>query len=686
MPQYRRSKTHTFVNPYCFVSGLSEKDSGKHRENVSGREAVEKLYGGKEPLKTGVLHCQITTHTPLAIPDVDKKEQRKEDPKEHFFYPFFRTDDMPVIPGSSIRGMLRSLYETATDSCFVTMGEEEWLTQRVSSRDPYQPGILRKSSTGTWELFPAKRYRLPVKRSPFQVQVKDKKRIITDGTYEYKNGSAVLVTTFHKQVTLRNGKTAAQTIVQSMKPYPVENTEDMENLRKNGPQDYLYIGEPIFNKNNESVFHCTFRDGKAVSREAMAALENTVLLYQNPSINRNLGESTNTGYASYQDTKKGGIIPLWYKYENDRLYLSMAAIGRKSYNNTVNTLVGEKYQPCRKRDALCPACRLFGMAKEEAFGGRVRITDAVLGFETSEKAFPPVTLQELGSPRTGYLPFYSINGLEYDASGANIAGRKYYWHIAKAEQDSSIYDVQKLKKEEQKTNRNATLELVPPKQKFTFDLYYDGITAEQLNQLKWVLTLGENTADSVHMQKLGHGKPLGLGSVKIQILSDTVRAFSVEEGYVQQSVELPDTMDIPAGIKEKFASQLLKISDYHLMDEEEVRYPFVELAKEVHLEKGKTLKENVLANHQWFTSNKGRSKYDPAPLQIPAVNSETHTLFAYEATGITDRDYKMEKNFHSASSGSGNKDRAKEHTPRNTNFRRGDRNREQNSGKRDRKQ
>ena len=92
---------------------------------------------------------------------VDRKEKNTKNKEiKHFSYPFFRLGDNPVIPGSSIRGPLRSVYEALTDSCYSTTRSGQYITARTKS--PFLPGLLIKTN-GKWELYSATRYLLPIK-------------------------------------------------------------------------------------------------------------------------------------------------------------------------------------------------------------------------------------------------------------------------------------------------------------------------------------------------------------------------------------------------------------------------------------------------------------------------------------------------------------------------------------------
>ena len=150
---YSINKQVKFVNPYNFVR-LSKGEF--ERTNILEYPET------KEKLVTGKLRCALTTKTPLAILDT---ESVKKDAIKHPTFNFYSVYGEKRIPGSTIRGCIRSTYETLTDSCFVTMAEEMWLTNRVDPGNAYSPGLLIKEENN-WVLYNAKR---------LYVQIKDKK-------------------------------------------------------------------------------------------------------------------------------------------------------------------------------------------------------------------------------------------------------------------------------------------------------------------------------------------------------------------------------------------------------------------------------------------------------------------------------------------------------------------------------
>ena len=134
-----------FINPYNFISFPAKKasaytDTDKH---------------------TGVIEYSITTKTPLFIPNSSSETAFTESDKiaDHKSYDFFSYTELdsgkryenqyhiPVIPGSEMRGVVRNVYETLTDSCMGILNSEEYPVKRTTTR--FNAGLLCRNGDGT---------------------------------------------------------------------------------------------------------------------------------------------------------------------------------------------------------------------------------------------------------------------------------------------------------------------------------------------------------------------------------------------------------------------------------------------------------------------------------------------------------------------------------------------------------
>lgn len=579
---YDLSKKHFFVNPYNFVPADLNKTERSDATNVEG------------PRMTGYLACGIKCRTPLAIPDVAAKDDTEV--KDHFQYPFIgAADGTPRIPGSSIRGVVRSVYETITDSCFGTMKKDTVIT--VRSKEAFEPGLLIQED-GEWRLYKAIRHRLPLGECT-RLTVEDSGERVDFQTQD-----------------------SGKDIVTIVKP-------------GTGTAGYLCIGEQAPKRKYHGIFEKQAMVAQYPVLEAadFEKLESTLQVYRNSKINKTYPEK-HKGYPAYDKAKKNGVIPVYYQIQEGRPYLSFAALGRKAFYKTLNERAGEKaHQKCGSRDNLCPACALFGTLEGEGLGSRVRFTDAYCRDFEPSRLKKNVTFAELASPRPSYVPFY-LRELEqganyqvgYDSDVLQIRGRKFYWH-----------HVPDTKTAVKKDSLNGSFDVFLPeaqkegeatKPDFTFRLYFDGISEEQLKWLASAVHLYENDMDGTRCHKMGHGKPLGYGSVKMTVDQCVVRSFDLESGWNESKKPVEDLCD-PTCYRcdEETLNAFIAICDFDMFTQAgnlKVEYPDI-VTEGLDPAVRRDLKKNDTAGHQWFTKNYPLGARRPVQ-DFPEIVDDAETL------------------------------------------------------------
>lgn len=148
--------TNKFINPYHFVNLPNQK--AQYQE-----EKEEQRYTGK-------INVRITTKTPLFIPNTscDDAFEMNREVEGHKSYDFFSYNKIepnknnpcnePVIPGSAIRGMIRSVYETLTGSCMAIVDDEKTLSKRINVY--FDLGLIGRNENGQLVLYQIRKERI----------------------------------------------------------------------------------------------------------------------------------------------------------------------------------------------------------------------------------------------------------------------------------------------------------------------------------------------------------------------------------------------------------------------------------------------------------------------------------------------------------------------------------------------
>lgn len=486
-------KRSLFINPYNFVAqGTAVDRTPKHYED----------------LVSGVISCRIIVKDKLALPD---HEHAKAGNIKGAQYDFYKIGNTPVIPGSEIRGCIRSIYETLTGSCYSVINSNT-LTKRVSVawKDIASPCIVKYEDDG-WYLYPAKKL----------------------SKEERENGSRGIMRRWKSAPKLEQENPKLKFMTQFYAAAD-ENAEGIPCTNKMDGFKEIIAAYLKNNRENTEFIKCI-----EMLRASVEAKKPFVAFYQ----------------------KKQGKIT----------YFSPAQLGgRTAYENTVTDLLGE-YAPCKEINALCPACDLFGTItkKSAALASKIRFSDAlpVREIQLSDYAMLP----PLSSPKTTSVEFYSKNGealtdverWNYDSDGVELRGRKYYFHSR----------AKTAKTGEPLITGQFATRTAPAESEFRFSVFFDNVSkSEQLGKLLYCLTLGENSANSDHMQKIGAGKSVGYGSVKIVV--DRIAVRTTEN--MKYSVSYPEyeTLAADENAFDKVALKTLKtISNYNYVLHEKVSYP-----------------------------------------------------------------------------------------------------------------
>ena len=577
-PDIVQSK-ETFVNPYIFVP---------LEINCSKNYNFENLKHEKD-LITGWIECTLLTKGPIFIPNTSNENRfnlKTEKGEEIRSLEFYSNEDLqnisdanpeppknPVIPPSELRGMIRSSFELLTNSCLSAIDHEKKLYKRVTK--PGSAGKVIRTQEGGWKIIPCIKYKM------------DK--------YKYKQE----ISNFSEGQEIR---------------FRANQKRYFTGFDDNDLIGNFHHGEHINRKANESIFVENPHEQQIPIKEN--TLENLLVnikLYNDKTVNLAFKKKEHTGYRRIRANKindlDGALV--YYKSYNSKIYLNPAEIGREVFYSNLTAIIKD-YVPCSSLKQLCPACILFGFTgTNDQLASRVRFTPAISSKEFSaEDYFDPEVLKELASPKLSSTEFYLLrprqeDGMKaqmwnYDYAGfykkdlvpfrrykAEISGRKFYWHQKISEIPRAL----------ERSDRNVGIRALRSNNNFTFKVYFNNVKDEELKKLIWTLEIGNNEENA---HKIGMGKPLGLGSVKIIVDNLQVRKISLYDDAINYEIVDSTTIrddtrtfqnaDAAAllGCDPKVLSRYMKITNFEKAPSN-VEYP-----------------SNVGSdlNYEWFMSNR----------------------------------------------------------------------------------
>lgn len=240
----------------------------------------------------------------------------------------------------------------------------------------------------------------------------------------------------------------------------------------------------------------------------------------------------------------------------------------------------------------------------------------------------------MGGPKLGNVEFYlkkpeGANFWTYDyyiskkqqevIRSGELRGRKYYWH----HQEMDLHeenDKKKIKK------LNKTIRPVKDKITFRGELYFEGISRKQMNQLIWILNSGSEGLGL----KLGGTKPFGYGSISCKVEEVVERNIEVKAGKIEYNLKpISTTISYDdAGLSKEVKEEFYKIAGLNSVPKNvEITYPKDKGQKGKPLTKGYSWFVN---NHKTLSGGMAKSRVD---VKIEKVLPE-----------IMDEDFSMEYN------------------------------------------
>lgn len=213
--------------------------------------------------------------------------------------------------------------------------------------------------------------------------------------------------------------------------------------------------------------------------------------------------------------------PVFYLWENDQFtFFGRARMFRLPYENRLIDLIPPKLRDQSEDAVVDMTDALFGFVRrKKSCAGRVFVTDATLS-EPSDDLYDGIQIPKvLSNPRPTSFQHYLVQNrdhkddlLHYDSNDniqhhkTVIRGHKLYWH----QSDTNYVETRSIKP---KDTQHTQIKPLKSGHEFAFRVYFENLTLIELGAIAWVLCLSEN---GKYAHKLGMAKSLGLGSVVLQ--------------------------------------------------------------------------------------------------------------------------------------------------------------------------
>ena len=500
-----------FSNPYNFVP-VAEIPKDKFEERIAKFKKPYVPHDRFDGL-SGIITCRLKTLSPFFISGTHKEMERDE----HKHLDFFSTDKekingqenrwrMPVVAGSTLRGVIRSVCEAVSNSPITALSSEVLDYRALSQARNLKCGRIIK---------------LPSETVMGEIQLLNSAKLafadIPSDATDTMEGWARIEDDINLQ-----GQLVGEVAVDCT----IENPND--NQYKRGY--FKLTGRNLIDKKkNERFFYVKGNETVSFSLEEMR-MYNKLIKRQNTQAEKAFkSDNSNIAAKEIRDRKNHplakGLLVYFQKTGKYARNLGYVSIPRWQYEMAIHEKIGTFFHPAEDADSLCPTSRIFGFVRDKkiskkkdyegksSYAGRIYFSDAKFDSSHGKKVRydEDIVLDILGSPKPTTYEFYLFNPADKNQSGnynntnMKLRGRKFYLH----QENKGQY----RRKGNLTDQQNSTLKKVLAEgNEFVFTVRFDNLEDYELGLLLWSLALENGMA-----HKIGMGKPLGFGSVSITV-------------------------------------------------------------------------------------------------------------------------------------------------------------------------
>ncbi|MFD2230664.1 TIGR03986 family CRISPR-associated RAMP protein [Alkalimarinus sediminis] len=412
----------------------------------------------------------------------------------------------PVIPGSSLKGMLRNVLDICSFGKFNQIDDKQLSYRDISAQSDYLNKIIKNNPPiAGWIKYDVKKQVWTFTKCKFakvhhDVIKSDLKIAISNEDKAIERYAKLPLTSNYKATI--------------SEPRGKQKNCWAENLGKGDIEgQFVFTNKRIKGQGDANFYNFSyFFYGKQSEISSDTIQQEVDNLFSNHrSVTAKVGgvEYDQVDYIQKHSHPEHGI-PVFALMMRGKVHsFGFANMPRVSYKHSTQSLLDNLSKEHSEPSYFSLSELIFGALRDEGYGlkSRVNFSDAVLQTKERSVTSGPVVLS---GPKSSFLGAYieqtePENYKSYDHDDAELSGWKRYPVKPMFEENELSNDNQAVQ---------SKLEMLSPSHEFKGHISFHNLKKEELASLVWVLTLNDSLG---HYHSLGHGKPLGAGAVQISI-------------------------------------------------------------------------------------------------------------------------------------------------------------------------
>ncbi|MFT5815045.1 MAG: CRISPR-associated protein (TIGR03986 family) [Psychroserpens sp.] len=450
---------------------------------------------------SGVIDYTLTNATPLCVGGEQKQidgqpslVQWAKDPKGN-----------PVIPGSSLKGMIRNVLEIASFGKFNAIDDNHFSFRDISnSNSDYAQFLKRHKVQAGWLKYDNDHETWIFTESDF---CKLSHKAIKDGVQISIENKLTAIDKYEK-VPLK--KEFSANISQ---PKGVQKNRWADDFNQGSTKGHcVFTNERILGKGNKDDYEFSyfFFNKKSTPHTGIhKKVENLFSNHRSVEAKIN-GEKVDQVDYLQQNAHPEYGIPVFALKDGAHFHsFGFARMPRVSYEKGAKDLVSNHNANHDSAAYFDMAELMFGTLREEGLSLRSRVSFSDACYMGNVNSLYQSSNVALLSPKSTFLGGYikqedSEKYNNYSTKDAIVSGWKRY----------GIKNDFKENGTDKEGNISSKLELLPEYSHFKGKIVFHNLKKEELSALIWSLNIG---GSNFNYHSLGHGKSLGAGAVKFEI-------------------------------------------------------------------------------------------------------------------------------------------------------------------------